>query len=310
MDQPTFPIALFDAPAIQRVAGMYAALPRSQQRIADYVLRHAFDVATASIEELAQAAEVSIATANRFARALGYSSYPDFRADLLQVFKTALEPVEKLRDIKPGTRLHDTLLAVIAQSVDNLQATRSLSNADAHEHFVLALRQSERVYIVGFGSSAFLASSAAYHLGLYCPNVHSIGGEGGAEQAVRRMNQLTAQDLVFGISFPRYSADTVRLLHFAQQRGAVVAALTDAPTSPLVQLAQHVLYAKANSALLSSSNVAALTVLEALGAMLAQGQSNALAQARDLAEQLMPYFYFGRADAQRITPAASSKRKQ
>src|SRR6218665_1794109 len=108
MDQPTFPIALFDAPAIQRVAGMYAALPRSQQRIADYVLRHACDGARSSSEERAEAAEVSIATANRFARALGYSSYPAFRADLLQVFKTAFEPLQKLPHTKPPTPLHDT----------------------------------------------------------------------------------------------------------------------------------------------------------------------------------------------------------
>ncbi|MCW8174370.1 MurR/RpiR family transcriptional regulator [Verminephrobacter aporrectodeae] len=307
--QPPASTTMFETPAMQRIIRLYPSLSRAQQRIADHVLHHVFDVATASIEELAQATGVSVATANRFARTIGHEGYPEFRADLLQTFKAALEPVEKLRARQTGALAHDTLATVMAQSADNLEATARMLSAHTCEQLVRALRQAERVYIVGFGGSAFLASSALHHLDPHCRNAHLIGGEGGGEQAVRRMNKLRAKDLVLGISFPRYSADTVRLIDFAQQRGALVAALTDGPASPLVGFAQHVLYVKADSTLLSHSNVAALAVIEGLGVALAQEHPDALAQARDLTGQLMPYLYFERATAPRARSAARAKRK-
>lgn len=42
----------------------------------DYVLAHSFRAATMTIDELAEATGVSVATANRFAHTLGFSGFP------------------------------------------------------------------------------------------------------------------------------------------------------------------------------------------------------------------------------------------
>ena len=62
--------------------------------MAEYVLAHQFRVATMTIDEFAAAVGVSVATANRFARALELPGYPQFRAELARGFEAALEPVE------------------------------------------------------------------------------------------------------------------------------------------------------------------------------------------------------------------------
>ena len=54
-----------------------------------------------------------------------------------------------------------------------------------------------------------LASSAAHSLAPYCRFVQNAAGDGGAEQAVRRLLRLDARDVVIGIATPRYSKDTV-----------------------------------------------------------------------------------------------------
>src|SRR5258708_35593555 len=80
-----------------RIATAYPGLSRAHRKAADFVLKHPFQAATMMIEELARAADISVATANRFARALGISGYPAFRAELVRTFSATLAPVEKLR---------------------------------------------------------------------------------------------------------------------------------------------------------------------------------------------------------------------
>ena len=81
----------------QRIGRVLPKLTRSHREMADYVLAHPLQVATLPIDELAAAVGVSVATANRFARALEFEGYPQFRAALVLGFETALAPVEKLR---------------------------------------------------------------------------------------------------------------------------------------------------------------------------------------------------------------------
>ena len=56
----------------QRVARVLPSLTRAHRGMADFVLAHPLRVATMPIDELAAATGVSIATANRFARALEF----------------------------------------------------------------------------------------------------------------------------------------------------------------------------------------------------------------------------------------------
>ena len=75
-----------DETIMARIADVYPTLSRAHRRAADFVLKHPFQAATMMIDELARAAGISVATANRFARALGIDGYPAFRAELVRTF--------------------------------------------------------------------------------------------------------------------------------------------------------------------------------------------------------------------------------
>ena len=77
----------------QRIARVLPNLTRSHRKMADYVLAHPFQAATMAIDEMAAALGTSVATANRFARALEFDGYPQFRAALVLGFESALSPV-------------------------------------------------------------------------------------------------------------------------------------------------------------------------------------------------------------------------
>ena len=71
-------------------------------------------------------------------------------------------------------------------------------------------------------------------------------------------------DVLFGISFPRYSKRTLSAMQYARDRGAKVIALTDSQLSPLARVADHLLLARSDMASFVDSLVAPLSVINAL----------------------------------------------
>lgn len=71
-------------PVLQQVAAAMPGMPAALQRMGQAVLAHPFRAATLNIDEFAGEVAVSVATANRFARGLGFaairSSAPSWRA--------------------------------------------------------------------------------------------------------------------------------------------------------------------------------------------------------------------------------------
>src|SRR5262245_27138216 len=77
-----------------RIADIYPSLSHGNRRAADFVLQNPLDVATMSIEKLAEGSGTSNAPVTRFVRALGYANYGEFRAALTSALKVAMAPVD------------------------------------------------------------------------------------------------------------------------------------------------------------------------------------------------------------------------
>ncbi len=279
---------------MERIADAYPSLSQAHRKAADFVLKHPFQAATMMIDELARSAGISVATANRFARALGIDGYPAFRAELVSTFSATLAPVEKLRaELRRAARSAEIMRASLEQSRRNLQTTLHHFAAASGERAMATILAAERVFTVGFGSSGALASFAANVLSPYCRSVQNAAGEGGAEQAVRRLLRVGPRDVVIGIALPRYSKDTVELLRFARERGATIIAITDGPGSPVAVPADLVFCVGAEHDLLTSSGAAAFALIEAMGAAAARQAKNPLDDATEFTERVLPYLYVG-----------------
>jgi len=291
--------ALTPTPArmAERIACAQSRFTRVQCRMAGYVLAHPFRVATMTIDEFAAAAGVSVASANRFARALGLPGYPQFRAELARGFEAALAPVEKLRDGLAeaggaGGGAAGVFAATLREDIHNAGQTLRALDGAACERAVAAILAARRVFIVGFGSSGFLAGLLQRGLAMHVHAAQSLAGPGGVSQAARQLASLTHEDLLIAIAFPRYLNDTVRLAVSARAAGVPVLALTDAPTSPLVAAATVALYAHAERQWLPSSDTAALSVIEALCAAVAVAAQNSLAAASAVTQSVMPWLSY------------------
>ena len=80
------------------------------------------------------------------------------------------------------------------------------------------------------------------------------------EQIVR----ITEEDVIIGISFPRYSMRTLKALEFANNRKAKIITLTDSIHSPMNLYSSCSLIARSDMASVVDSLVAPLSVINAL----------------------------------------------
>jgi DNA-binding MurR/RpiR family transcriptional regulator len=275
-----------------RIGQVYMGLSKAHKRAADYVLNNLFRAATMTIDELADAVGISVATANRFAKALGYDGYPQFRSDLVAGFESTLAPVEKLRhQVQRPACVTEIFAAVLEEDIRNLEATRRSLVSGLCERSVDLILGAERIYIMGFGASAFLAGLMAHGLEPYCQTVQSVAGPAGTSAAARQFVKLTARDLVIAIAFPRYHRDTIALATDLVHRGIPVIALTDSPTSPLAPHADITLYVQTGRHRSANSDAAVLSMIQAMCDSVAHRAKNSVHAASKTTESVLPWLY-------------------
>ena len=275
-----------------RSARSLPALTPAHRRMAEYVLANLFRAATMRIDEFAAAVEVSVATANRFARALGFDGYPQFRAELVRGFEATLAPVERLRsELERPATVAEVFAASLEDAAANAEATRRGIDAASCERAVAAILAAQRVYVAGFGASGFLAGLLQHGLEMHCRMVTSVAGAGGASHAARQLFKLQPSDLLIVIAFPRYVTDTIELAQRVKAHGGQVLALTDGPTSPLAPLADIALYAQAGNRLSANSDATVLALIEALCGAVAHRAERPVKAAAEMTEFLLPWLY-------------------
>jgi len=113
-----------------------------------------------SIDELAHAVGTSIATANRFARALGFDGYPQFRAELVCGFEAMLAPIDNLRsEVQRAATSAEIIASSLNEDITNLEATRRSLEPELCQQAVKMILNAQRIFIVGYGASSFWAAS-------------------------------------------------------------------------------------------------------------------------------------------------------
>lgn len=272
-----------------RIARAYPTLSNGHRRIADFVLHHPLETATASIDGLAEKSEASNATVTRFVRVLGFSSYGEFRAALAAALQLAMQPVDDFADARAATESTvSTFLAALKMQRANLDEAISSLDAAVVEEVIATILSARRIFIVASGASHPIASFIEDGLALYCDaDVVFATARGGPERAYRHLNSAAAGDLVIAISVPRYSRTTVQLAKHSQAKGAKVLCLTDGPTSPLAPIADLALFAPARNPLLPNSPTAILALADALITAVARERPDAVQALKDLSHSLL-----------------------
>ena len=236
---------------------------KGQKLIAGFILESYDKAAFMTASRLGKTVNVSESTVVRFAAELGYDGYPAMQKALQEMIRSKLTSIQRIEVSNDRIGNQDILSMVMQSDIEKIRMTLEETDRASFRQAVDAILSAHRIYILGVRSAAALADFLGFYFNLIFDNivlVHTTSASEIFEQLLR----VGPEDVVIGISFPRYSSRTVKAMRFAKDRGANVIALTDSEASPLAEAATETLLAKSDMASFVDSLVAPLSLVNAL----------------------------------------------
>lgn len=247
---------------IKTIQVKFPRLSKGQKLIAEYILKHYDKAAFLTAAKLGSSVGVSESTVVRFANELGFSGYPKLQKALQELIKNKLTTVQRIELSNDFIDHESTLKSVLKSDMENIRYTLEKINHKTFDDVVDSIFSAKRIYILGLRSSTPIAEFLGFYLNLILDTAKVISY--GVSDIFEQMMNVSKDDLVIGIGFPRYAARTIEALDYAQNNEATVVAITDSLLSPLAARANYTLIAQSNMASFVDSLVAPLSVVNAL----------------------------------------------
>lgn len=246
-----------------RINQAYSSMSKGQKLLATYITDNYDKAVFLTAAKLGEVVGVSESTVVRFASHLGYKGYPEFQKALEEMVRNKLNSIQRM-EVTYGRISQSQILETVLQT-DAEKIKYTLENIDqsAFEMAVDTILKAKTIYIVGIRSCAPLASFLAFYLNLMFDHVVQLNTNNSSE-LFEQMVRISDEDVIIGISFPRYSMRTLKAMEFANNRNAKVITLTDSVHSPMNLYSSCNLIASSDMASIVDSLVAPLSVINAL----------------------------------------------
>ena len=217
---------------------------------------------------------VSESTVVRLAVAMGYEGYPQLQHSLRELVRhrlTATQRFEMSADLNEG----NVLSTVLRADMQNIRSTIEGIDSAAFSRAVEAISGAKRIYVLGLRSAGPLAEFAGYYLHYIFDDVRVVAAA--SADVFEAISRIAPEDVLLGISFPRYSSRTIEAMQLARSRQARVIGITDGPMSPLHDAADICLSVSTDMASFVDSMAAPMSVVNALIVALGLKNRDALA---------------------------------
>ena len=268
-----------------RINECYGSLSKGQKILATYITDNYDKAVFLTAAKMGQVVGVSESTVVRFATHLGYKGYPEFQKALEEMVRNKLNSIQRM-EVTYGRISQSHILETVLQS-DQEKIKDTLEHIDEHafELAVDSIIKAKHIYIVGIRSCAPLAAFMAFYFNLMFENVTLLQTNNSSE-LFEQMVRISKDDVIIGISFPRYSMRTLKAMEFANNRNAKVITLTDSVHSPMNLYSSCNLIARSDMASIVDSLVAPLSVINALIVALCMKKQGEVAKTLETLEDI------------------------
>lgn len=248
---------------LNRLNQQYNSLSKGQKRLADFISDHYDKAVFMTAAKLGAEVGVSESTTVRFATQLGYAGFPEFHRALEELVRNRLNSIQRM-EVTYGRVPQEKILDNVLQSdIEKIKLTLEQTDRETFNLAVDTILHAKTIYVVGIRSCAPLAQFLGFYLNLIFEDVRLLHTSSSSE-IFEQMIRISEEDVIIGISFPRYSMRTLKAMEFANNRNAKVITLTDSIHSPMNLYSSCNLLARSDMASIVDSLVAPLSVINAL----------------------------------------------
>ncbi len=248
---------------LSKINVQYQSFSKGQKKLAAFIKENYDKAAFLTAAKLGETVGVSESTVVRFATHLGYKGYPEFQRELEELVRNKLNSIQRMEVTYGKVPQSEILDTVLHSDIDKIKMTLEAVDHEAFNLAVETILNAKNIYVVGIRSCAPLAEFLAFYLNLIFDGVRLLNTNS-ASELFEQMIRIGENDVIIGISFPRYSMRTLKALEFANNRHAKVITLTDSIHSPMNLYSSCNLIARSDMASIVDSLVAPLSVINAL----------------------------------------------
>ena len=268
-----------------RINERYSRMSKGQKLLATYISDNYDKAVFLTAEKLGKAVGVSESTVVRFASFLGYKGYPEFQQALEELVRNKLNSMQRMEVTYGRISQSKILETVLSTDAERIKSTLEMMDEQAFKTALDVILSARHIYIIGIRSCAPLASFLAFYFNLMFEHVKLLQTSSSSE-LFEQMVRIGPEDVIIGISFPRYSMRTLKALEFAGNRNARVITLTDSVHSPMNLYSTCNLIAKSDMASIVDSLVAPLSVINALIVALAMKKQDYVGETLETLETI------------------------
>lgn len=270
---------------LNRINNKYSSMSKGQKLLATYITDNYDKAVFLTAAKMGATVGVSESTVVRFAMSLGYKGYPEFQKALEELVRNKLNSVQRM-EVTYGRISQSKILETVLESdADKIKTTLEKIDHNAFELAVNTILEAKSIYVVGIRSCAPLASFLSFYLNFMFDNIKLLQTNSSSE-IFEQMVRIDENDVIIGISFPRYSMRTLKALEFANNRSAKVITITDSVHSPMNLYSSCNLIADSDMASIVDSLVAPLSVINALIVALCMKKQKEVAKTLTMLEDI------------------------
>jgi DNA-binding MurR/RpiR family transcriptional regulator len=247
----------------QMIGERYSQLTKSEKRIADYIRKNQEEAAFLAAGDLADRLGLSEATLVRFARTLGFASYPAMRVLLQDAFRHRVTHSARLRSRLDDLReAGDIFEKVTVTEIDYLTQALQTVDRQALKQTVEGILACERIFVYGTGPSVSLVDLMNLRLTRFGKRVIPLTIAG--RETLEPLLLMTDRDLLFAIGFFDINPMLQIVLDHAQEVKCPAILLTDTLGSVIGDKADILLEARRGPVSAFHSLVVPMTIINTL----------------------------------------------
>ena len=270
---------------LNRINERYGSLSKGQKLLAAYITDNYDKAAFLTAARLGQVVGVSESTVVRFASHLGYRGYPEFQRAMGELVQDKLHAVHRMEDVYGRISQSEILETVLKSDMERIKNTLEHIDEHAFDLAVDILLSARHIYVLGIRSCAPLAEFLAFYLNMMFDDIRLLHTSSSSE-LLEQMVHIGREDVMIGISFPRYSIRTLKAMELANNRSARVITLTDSVHSPMNLYSSCNLIAKSDMSSILDSLTAPMSVINALLLAVCMKKQDEVVKRLELLEQV------------------------
>lgn len=247
----------------QLISARFDSLTKSEKRIANYLRKNQEEAAFLAASDLADRLGLSEATIVRFARTLGFPSYPAMRTVLQKNFRRRVTHSVRLSGRLDDLReVGDIFERLVVSEIDYLTQALETVNREAFQTAVKLLQARKRVFVFGVGPSVSLVDLLELRLGRFGRQVVPMTTAG--REFLEPLLWMTDQDLLIVICFFDVTPALQLALDYAKEVNCPVIMITDTLGPIIGEKADVVLAARRGPMSEFHSLVVPMTIINTL----------------------------------------------